>query len=330
MANLVLRALARKPEQTRHDRIALDLQRLHQRVLRDLDQLFVGLLQAIRIAPAAQKPSDEREAVRRAAGPFRADPGGRQQGVALDARDHEARSFERMADLIAAVPEGDGRGGGVRHRVAQARQGRVEAAQQPPGRVRRETQDDRARLQRRSRGFDRKERRAMQLRHACGEPYRPWAQRVRQRIDQLADAAGQRDECALRRRRDLQRAQRSKDATGLPFGVNQPRKQRPHREALGVAGVDSGQQRLGKIVERLLAEPAPDKRRNRLVISAAARHHDLARHAKLARPAEEGRPRERTKTDREAEKGSFDERTQPAVAQHVRRPGKERRDQPVA
>ena len=64
---------------------------------------------------------------------------------------------------------------------------------------------------------------------------------------------------------DAQRAERAQDAAALPFGLEQARKQRAHRQPVDVAGVDARQQRLGQIVHGLLAESPPHERRDRLV-----------------------------------------------------------------
>ena len=59
-------------------------------------------------------------------------------------------------------------------------------------------------------------------------------------------------------------------AARLPLGLDQPREERAHRQPVDVAGVDAGEQRLGEVVDRLLAEAAPDERADRFVLVAAA------------------------------------------------------------
>ena len=70
----------------------------------------------------------------------------------------------------------------------------------------------------------------------------------------------------------------------LPLGLEQPRKQRAHRQALDVAGVDAGEQRLGQVVDRLLAEAPPHERADRFVVVATrgAASTTSQRHPQLA------------------------------------------------
>jgi hypothetical protein len=74
----------------------------------------------------------------------------------------------------------------------------------------------------------------------------------------------------------------------LAFEVAEPGEGRQDREPLGVARVDAGQERLPEPLDRLLPEPAPQERRDRLVpATVAARDHQVEAHAELAGPGEE-------------------------------------------
>ena len=66
----------------------------------------------------------------------------------------------------------------------------------------------------------------------------------------------------------VQRAKRAQHAAGLALGIEQPRKQRADRQTFDVAGVDAGEQRLGQVVDRFLAEAAAHERADRFVLVA--------------------------------------------------------------
>src|SRR5688572_24188461 len=142
MSDLVLWTLAMEAEQPRYDRIAVNVERLGQRVAGDVDQLLVRTLEPMEIAAAAQEPANQRMTRRGAAGPLRRDPGRREQRAGLDAGHDEARSLEWMPNLLAPVAEGHGRRRGVGNTVAQSGELRVERAQQRGRPIRRNGKDD--------------------------------------------------------------------------------------------------------------------------------------------------------------------------------------------
>ena len=69
--------------------------------------------------------------------------------------------------------------------------------------------------------------------------------------------------------RHVQRAKGANDAARLALGLDQAREERAHRETLDVAGVDAGEQRLGEVVDRFLAESPAHERGDRLVLVVA-------------------------------------------------------------
>ena len=154
-------------------------------------------------------------------------------------------------NLVAPVSEGHRCRGRVGHRVAQLRQRRIDRAQQRRRDIRRHGQHDTSRTDPSRCRFDRVAARPRQLvARALGHDG-SGRERARQRVDQFADPARQRDERALRRRPNVQRPERADHASRAPFGIDQTRKQRADRQAIDVAGMDAGQQRFGQIVDRL-------------------------------------------------------------------------------
>ena len=98
------------------------------------------------------------------------------------------------------------------------------------------------------------------------------------------------------------RGQRADQAAVPPFHLDQAREGRADREPLRVAGVDAGQERRAQARYALPAQPAPEKRRDRLVpVRASARDHEVRGHPQLARPGEQPRPRQRRQARGHAE-----------------------------
>ena len=74
----------------------------------------------------------------------------------------------------------------------------------------------------------------------------------------------------------------------LLLEVAEARESGEDREPLGVAGVDAGEQRLAEAIDRLLPEPPPKERGDRLVpATVPTRDHEVEAHAELAGPGEE-------------------------------------------
>ena len=75
--------------------------------------------------------------------------------------------------------------------------------------------------------------------------------------------------------------------------LREPREGRADREALRVAGVDPGEERLPQAVHRLLAEVPAQEVPDRLVaVAGTGRDHEVEAHAQLAGPGEESAPQE--------------------------------------
>ena len=195
----------------------------------------------------------------------------------------------------------------------------MHAAQDAAGGMCRHRQDDRPRLNRAARRVERECARMPHVGDGRTSCQRARRDRTRERINQFGNTAGQRDERPLGRRFHLQRAKRTDDAAGLSLCVDEPGKERAHRESIDISGMNPRQQRLGEIVHRLLTESPAHERADRLVlVILAARNEDLARHPQLAGEREERRVGKRAEAEREAEKGSFGQRMQASVSQDVR------------
>ena len=81
----------------------------------------------------------------------------------------------------------------------------------------------------------------------------------------------------------MQRPERANDAARSAFGVDESRKQRADREAIDIAGVDTGEERIGKVVHRFASEsPADEGADLFILIDRSTRHNHLARHPRLA------------------------------------------------
>jgi hypothetical protein len=88
--------------------------------------------------------------------------------------------------------------------------------------------------------------------------------------------------------------------------------------------------RLGKVIDGLLAETAAHEAADRLVLVAASSRGDrLERHSHLARDAEERRSRKALRGQWKPEERSFGDRMQSIVANHVRRPWRQRVNQSI-
>jgi hypothetical protein len=80
-------------------------------------------------------------------------------------------------------------------------------------------------------------------------------------------------------------AERADQAARGPLGFGESRKECAYREPVHVAGMDSGEQRLGKICRRLRAEPARHERADGFVVALAPRRHeDFCAHPQLPGP----------------------------------------------
>ena len=110
-------------------------------------------------------------------------------------------------------------------------------------------------------------------------PVRPYrvAERRDERAHQLAEAAGQRLERAVgagdrRSGRGVHGARKARSR--LPccaLGLDEAREQRADRQPIDVAGVDAGEQRLGEIGRRFVAEAPAHERADRFVGVVASR-----------------------------------------------------------
>ncbi len=110
--------------------LARDRHRVGELVARRGDELLVRPFEPMGIAASTEETAQQHVAVGGAPRPLRRDPGGGQQRAVLDARHDEAAATHGMRNLIAREAERHRRGGRVRDAVAQARQRRVEPAQQ--------------------------------------------------------------------------------------------------------------------------------------------------------------------------------------------------------
>ena len=227
--------------------------------------------------------------VRRPVRPLRRQPRGGEDAGALGARHDESRSVQRMGD-------GGSRGRRAR-RCPWTRRGSPRRAAR--GRCRRRARDRRPRTPASV---------TMSARPAIGSPSpvsdarrierrcrrtavfeldrRPAAARD-QRADQLAQAAGQRSKRAVRRRvGGTIAAERAQQAAVLALGLDEAGKQRADRQPIDVAGMDAGEQRLGQVRRRFVAEaPAHERRRStRRRPSLSRRDEQLRAHAQSCRP----------------------------------------------
>ena len=103
------------------------------------------------------------------------------------------------------------------------------------------------------------------------------------------------------------------------LGVGKPGEQGPDRQAVHIAGMDAGEQRLGNVGDRFRSEPAPHESGDRFVaVRSRARNHDLGGHPELGRRAEERGFEQRPEPRRKAENRSGRQRMQLAAAQNER------------
>ena len=241
------------------DRRAPDVQQLLEVAVRAVDQVGVGARQHCRVTGAAQKPAQQHVAAWRAVRPLRRDPGGGQQRhPPLHAGDDETAAAQRVADVGAGVAQHHRGGRRVGNAAAERCQVGVERAHQLGRDVRRHGQDDLARGDLLA-AAERQPVRAgaLEPRHVRPRPVprraparRPGAATISpmppgsDRNRPSAGAGGP------------PRGEAPDDAAATRLGLDQPRKQGPHGQALDVAGVDAGQQRLGDVVDRLAAEAA--------------------------------------------------------------------------
>ncbi len=103
------------------------------------------------------------------------------------------------------------------------------------------------------------------------EPHGLLRNRFHQPVDQLRQAVRKRAEDAIGVERAALATERLDDAAGPRLGVEQPREQGPHRQALDVAGMNAGEQRLRDVRDRFGPEPPAHESRDRLVLVPPAR-----------------------------------------------------------
>ena len=163
-------------------------------------------------------------------------------------------------------------------------------------------------------------------------PQRMARQRGDQRVHHFREAAQGRDKRRRRRAGASLRArpESADQAAVRSFHLEEPWKQRLHREAGRIAAVNAGQQRIGEILHRFAAEATAHERSDRFVGGSRPSGQDIFRgHAKFSAQREGARGDERRPVGRDAEHRRLGQRAQRAPANEKRAPVR-LRTQPMA
>ena len=116
-----------------------------------------------------------------------------------------------------------------------------------------------------------------------------------------------------------------------PFGLHEAREERVHRQPLHVTRVDAREQRFGQDVDRLTAEPPAEERGDGLV-GAARRprpRDEVQPHPQPAGPRDVIAAGKCGEARRDAERRAGGQGAEPAAAQDVGPPGRQRRHQAI-
>ena len=237
-------------------------------------------------------------------------------------------AVERVGDVLASIAEEDGGGGDEGDRRQQVGELAIEVREHDRRLRRRNGQDHGGRRGARAIGHPQRQAGAGAGHGSDGglRPQRCRRQRRHQGLDERPEAGAERDEDAAEARGPRGRAggrpgrgtKAAKEAAVARFDLRQPREGGPQRQALRVAGMDAGHQRLAEALDRLLTQTPPQERCDRLVAFAAARDHEVEGHAQLAAPGEEAGAEEGSDPARDAEH-TFGQGVQPSPAEHVDR-----------